>query len=266
MRQKIFAVFNLICIILLAESFQALAESPQEYDVYLLIGQSNMAGRGIFEKNDTIEAIDGVWLLNADGEPEPAVAPLNKYSTIRKELSLQGFNPGSEFGSLMHASTGRPVLLVVNARGGSHIAEWQPDNTNGYFNEAVRRTLQAMRYGQLKGILWNQGETDVERKTLDYPEQFNNMISNLRHELDAEDVPVVMSQVGRWNWAPNEDIKRFNDTIVPNTVKLVPNSSYISSEGLERRFKNKERDPHYSRSSQIEIGRRYANTLLNLNK
>ena len=53
---------------------------------------------------------------------EAAVAPLNKYSTIRKELSLQGYNPGCEFGRIMQKETGRPILLVVNARGGSHIS------------------------------------------------------------------------------------------------------------------------------------------------
>ena len=56
-----------------------------EYDVYLLIGQSNMAGRGTLLPTDTLQPLEGVWLLNAEGQPEPAVAPLNKYSTIRKQ-------------------------------------------------------------------------------------------------------------------------------------------------------------------------------------
>ena len=244
--------------------YTVFAEVPKDFDVYLLIGQSNMAGRGPLEAKDTTDVIEGVWLLNADGVPEPAVAPLNRYSTIRKELSLQGYNPGCEFGRRMHQETGHPILLVVNARGGSHIAEWQPDNSNGYFKDAVTRTREAMKYGKLKGILWNQGETDVQKKTWDYPEKFCRMISTLRAELGADEVPVVIGQVGRWNWAPKEDIERFNDSIVPATAGLVPTCTYVSSEGLERRFKDKERDPHYGRDAQIELGRRYAEAINSL--
>lgn len=240
----------------------AVAETPTDYDVYLLIGQSNMAGRGPLESRDTVDAIDGVWLLNAEGVPEPAVAPLNKYSTIRKDIGLQGYNPGSEFGRIMHQTTGRPILLVVNARGGSHVAEWQPTNSNGYFADAVRRTCQAMQYGELKGILWNQGETDVQKKTPDYPEKFCKMITKLREEVNRQNVPVIVGQVGRWNWAPQDDISRFNDSIVPAVMKIVHNCGSVSSEGLERRFKDKERDPHYSRQAQIELGRRYADAIL----
>ena len=69
-------------------------EKPKEYDLYLLIGQSNMAGRGKMLPSDETALIDGVWLLNADDEPEPAISPLNKYSTIRKELSMQQIVPG----------------------------------------------------------------------------------------------------------------------------------------------------------------------------
>ncbi len=251
----------IICLFALLAIIPAHADTPADFDVYLLIGQSNMAGRGLLEAKDTTDAIEGVWLLNADGVPEPAVAPLNKYSTIRKELSLQGYNPGCEFGRIMHMETGRPILLVVNARGGSPIAEWQPDNSNGYFKDAVTRTNEAMKYGKLKGILWNQGETDVQKKTWDYPEKFSGMISALRRELGAEDVPVVIGQVGRWNWAPKEDIERFNESIVPTTSELVPKCSFVNSKGLNRRFKDKERDPHYGRDAQIELGRRYAEAI-----
>ena len=40
-----------------------------DYDIYLLIGQSNMAGRGAFEAADTTQIIEGVWLLDAEGVP-----------------------------------------------------------------------------------------------------------------------------------------------------------------------------------------------------
>lgn len=239
----------------------AYASEHKPFDIYLLIGQSNMAGRGEFEQDDTIAPIDGVWLLDSAGIIVPATPPLNRFSSIRKDISLQGYNPGIEFSRLMHGRTGRPILLVVNARGGSHIRQWQPGASTGYFDEAVRRTRQALKYGNIKAILWHQGETDIQKHTSDYPSLFSIMISKLKKELGAGDLPVILGQVGQWNWADRNDIDRFNDSILPATVGIVPNSDYVSSDALKRRYKDKEHDPHFGREAQRQLGRRYADAL-----
>lgn len=251
----------LLFFLLIATSFPAFCGNDGLYDVYLLIGQSNMAGRGQFEAKDTIEAIEGVWLLDSVGTPVPAVAPLNRYSSVRKDIRIQGYNPGIEFSRIMRGRSGKPILLVVNARGGSHIKQWQPGAKEEYFEEAVERTLAALKYGDLKAILWHQGETDVQRHTENYPELFQTMISELKKKLGVGNVPVVLGQIGQWNWAERDDIDCFNDSILPETVKLVPNSTYVSSRGLKRRFKDNERDPHFGREAQQELGRRYADAV-----
>ena len=75
---------------------------------------------------DTLNVIEGVWLLDADGCPEQAKAPLNKWSTIRKDLKMQQIGPGNSFSENVAKATGRKVLLAVNARGGSALEEWMP--------------------------------------------------------------------------------------------------------------------------------------------
>lgn len=235
-----------------------------DYDVYLLIGQSNMAGRGAFEPEDTINTIDGVWLLNQDGIPEEARPPFNKYSSIRKDLRLQGYSLADNFSRLMHSRTGRKILLVVNAKGGSSIKSWQPGQKDSYLNEAVRRARQAMRLGRLKGILWHQGETDVQKKTPDYVDRFRNMITALRDSIGQGNIPVVIGQLGQWEWAPEEEIRSFNDSVVPAICDEVENCSYVTSDGLGRLFKDKPQDPHFSRKAQIELGRRYADAMIPL--
>lgn len=232
--------------------------SNDGYDVYLLIGQSNMAGRGQFEPNDTADCVDGVWLLDSNGNPVPAVAPFNRYSSIRKDIKLQGYSPANNFSRLMHSRTGRPVLLVVNAKGGSAIGQWLPGSEHRFLDEAVRRTRQALGYGTLKGILWHQGETDVQHATPDYIQKFETMITALRDSLGNVNVPVVIGQLGRWGWAPEEDIRNFNDSVVPAICSRVRNCRYVSSHRLGRLYKDKERDPHFNRTAQIELGRRYA--------
>ncbi|GAB1473894.1 hypothetical protein MASR2M69_13350 [Bacteroidota bacterium] len=70
-----------------------------------------------------------------------ATNPLNKYSTIRKDISMQQISMGFSFAKQMYKKTGRKVLLVVNARGGSTIEEWDKSNSvKNYYTEAVRRT------------------------------------------------------------------------------------------------------------------------------
>lgn len=75
-----------------------------EYDVYLLVGQSNMAGRGELLEEDRAE-IPNVYILNTEGEVVPATNPLNIYSTIRKADNAQLMGPGASFASTISAQT-----------------------------------------------------------------------------------------------------------------------------------------------------------------
>ena len=58
------------------------------YDIYLMIGQSNMAGRGSLEQTDTTQIVEGVWLLDSAGVPVKACAPFNRYSSIRRSVRI----------------------------------------------------------------------------------------------------------------------------------------------------------------------------------
>ncbi len=240
------------------------ADVMEDFDIYLMIGQSNMAGRGELEEKDTTETIEGVYLLDSNGQPVEAKAPFNKYSTIRKELSLQGYSPANKFSELMHSRSGRKVLIVSNARGGSSIDHWMPGDKHEFLNEAIRRTRQAMNYGKLKGIAWHQGETNIQNGIAGYVEKFQTMITALRDSLGQKDLPVVIGQVGQWRWAPAEDIRAFNDSVVPLIAEKVSNCNYVVSDDLSRRYKDKERDPHFGRKAQMELGRRYADAMTEL--
>ena len=93
---------------LLAASLVCFGALAQDYDVYLCIGQSNMAGRGILSPQD-MEPVEGVFLLGPEDTPVPAPGNANIYSTIRKKASMQGYNLCIPFARKMYAETGRPV-------------------------------------------------------------------------------------------------------------------------------------------------------------
>ena len=249
-----------------------IACSPR-YDVYLLIGQSNMAGRGVFEPADTLAPLEGVFLLDDKGEAVPAVEPLNRYSTIRKAIGMQGMSLAHGFAEQAHARTGRHVLLVVNARGGTTLSQWLPgaplgrfSNSDGddpdrrgrqmpsFYDEAVRRTQQAMKYGELKAILWHQGESDSDSvRVSTYLPRLAGFVQSLRTDLGVgEAVPFVAGQI-----QPRHENAGLFNPVVARIGEAVPNSFCVSSEGLATLPDNL----HFTREAQLELGRRYANAL-----
>jgi hypothetical protein len=107
-------------------SVSVYAGPKENLHVYLLIGQSNMAGRAPYTE-DEAGILDRCYLLNAADQWEPAANPLNRYSTIRKGLGMQKLGPGYSFAKAMLAANPDIAIgLVVNAKGGSAIEEWGP--------------------------------------------------------------------------------------------------------------------------------------------
>ena len=239
-------------------------EVSEQYDIFLLIGQSNMAGRGYMIDGDKDIIDDKVFILNDKGEVVPATNPLNQYSSIRKEMPMQRINPGFSFSQKIAKKTGRKILLVVNARGGTAIGQWKKgEGGDGYYEEAVRRTRQAMQYGTLKAILWHQGCGDA-RKTDTYMNSLSALVHNLRTDLNA-DVPFIAGELGRWR--PN--VAAFN-TMIRTISEYIPASDWVSTEGcvpIVTKRSNGEpdlKDPHFDRNSQIILGERYADKVLKM--
>jgi hypothetical protein len=231
------------------------------YDIYLLIGQSNMAGRGKLLQQDTLSTIKGVWLLNDKDKPEPARNPLNKYSSIRKSYKSQRMSPGYGFAAKVQAKTGRELLLVHNARGGTCISWWLPESdysSPNYYKEAVRRTKRAMKYGTLKGILWHQGCGDSGRNNLPYyMERLQILVQSLRKDLKSPNVPFVAGELAYWR----KSSKGFNE-MIRTISEYIPNAYWVSAEGCE--MLRDEKDPHFSREGQLLLGERYADKILSV--
>lgn len=240
-----------------------MSQPEGEYDVFLLIGQSNMAGRGRMIDGDDKAFDDRVYLLDDKGEPVLATNPLNQYSTIRKDIKMQQICPGYGFSKKVAQATGRKILLVVNARGGTTIAQWMKGTDDGFYDQAVLRTKQAMKHGSLKGILWHQGCGDV-RNTDTYMDSLSVFVSNLRSDLRA-DVPFVVGELGKWR----AHVNGFNE-MLHSISEHIPASDWISSDGgapiVTSRSNGKPdmKDPHFDRTSQIILGERYAVKILEM--
>lgn len=224
-----------------------------QQDVFLLIGQSNMAGRGVVEDEDK-RPIPGVFVFNKEKQWAPAVDPLHWDRPDRIGVGL-----GRSFAATlirMQASTS--VGLVPAAFGGSALDEWMPGTP--HFTNAVERTKAALaKGGKLRGILWHQGEADastVERAST-YRARFQKFIAALRKELGAETVPVIVGELGRFVYENQSYSKplalQVNEALA--TMPLhVPLCRFVPSEELG----HKGDVLHFDSKGLREFGRRYA--------
>lgn len=215
--------------------------------VYLLIGQSNMAGRAPFTEAEAA-VIPRCYLLNDKDSWEAAKNPLNRYSTIRKGLGMQKMNPGYGFSqTMLKKDKNISVGLIVNAKGGSKIAQWKKGTQ--FYKEAIRRTKEAQKNGTLKGILWHQGESDNGSPD-GYLENLKTLITDLRKDLGEPKLPFIAGQV---NNAP-----AINDQIA-KLPKTLPETGFVSSEGLKAMDRW-----HFDAKSMKLLGNRYAEEMLKL--
>ena len=171
--------------------------------LYLLIGQSNMAGRGKVEQEDTIPH-PRVFALNKDGQWMPAVEPIQF-----DKPAIVGLGPGLSFGKLIAESNESVrVGLIPSAFGQTSIRQWQKGET--LYEAAVERTRIAMHDDELKAILWHQGETDTQREEDAnlYGDRLVELIKDLRSDLGTPKVPFVVGELGRFLefCAPVEDL------------------------------------------------------------
>ena len=77
---------------------------PVNLDIYLVIGQSNMAGRATIREEDNA-SIENAYLFTGDDEAPwlAATNPLNRYSTVRKDMKMQRLSPAFSFARSMAA-------------------------------------------------------------------------------------------------------------------------------------------------------------------
>lgn len=241
------------CLTLLALGFfsfgASAADAPNE--IYLLIGQSNMAGRAEITPEIAGE-LKGAMLLNDKGKWEPAKNPLNRYSTIRKGLNMQKLGPGYGFAcEMIRQRPNVQVGLVVNAKGGTSIKLWLQDGQ--FFKEAVKRTKQAQNEGgQLKGIVWHQGESDSN--DAEYLEKLKALVAAFRNAFGDDKLPFIVGETCK---AKSERPVNKHLNQLPNDM---PNTACVSSEGLSASDGN----THFDTKAQLELGKRYAAEMLRL--
>ncbi|MGF2411093.1 sialate O-acetylesterase [Ferruginibacter sp.] len=222
------------------------------FHLYLLIGQSNMAGRGAVDaerktSNPQILMLDSLnqWVLATD--------------PVHYDKPVAGVGPAISFAKNMLGDDKEiKIGLIPCAWGGSPIKVWQPGAT--YFNahpydDAIARTKMAMQKGVLKGIIWHQGESDNDSgRAVLYLDKLKTLIQRLRTDLQNPNLPFIAGEIGHFNKTD------FINPIVNHLPGAVKNTSVISAKGLT----DKGDKLHFDASSARELGKRYATAMQQL--
>lgn len=216
-----FLITAITSIITATSSFAQ--EAPKDMKLFLLIGQSNMAGRGKVEEQDKVEN-PNIFMLTKELKWILAKDP------VHFDKSAAGVGLCSEFArDVLKADPKATIGLISCAVGGSPLDQWQPDK--GFYKTAVSRAKEATKQGKLAGILWHQGESDNKPEQIaTYPARFETMMTQLRKDLGAENVPLLIGEVIP-GFGKHNDI----NIALAETAKKTPNCVLVSSADLGKK-------------------------------
>ena len=227
---------------------------------FLLIGQSNMAGRGEF--GEVPEIINSKCFMLRNGKWVPMSEPINPDRSIFNYFH-SGRGLSASFADEYAKYFNEDVGLIPCADGGTKLSQWMPGEI--LYDNAVNNAKLAQRTSEIIGILWHQGENDshFEEDATTYQQRFIQMITQLRKDLGNEKLPVIVGELGRFAASYQNGKLKCMD-IVNEALRAMPsvieNCGLASSEGLTDRGDS----IHFNSVSYRIFGKRYFNEYLNV--
>jgi iduronate 2-sulfatase len=250
-----------------------------EYDIFLLVGQSNMDGRGPVaglrgELGKFVQPRPDVKIGYSIGGLHRPLRLSSGFESLRPGCSgtpkkigdappTNTFGPEVSFGATMaDALPNHKILLLKVAEGGTSLAvDWnpqQPDKLYARFLKYVDSTQTQIREqggtGHLLGMVWMQGESDSNLPDGKYRELLIAFIAKVRVDLAAPALPFVIGQV-------YDNGKRDHVIAAQKAVAHeIPATGFASAAGL----KTIDAGTHFDAASQIQLGSSCAKEMLRL--
>lgn len=228
---------------------------------FLMIGQSNMAGRGDITEVEPIEN-DLCFMLRM-GRWQKMCEPINPDRGINAEFS-PGISLAASFADCAAKEFNMKIGLIPCADGGTTIEKWQPGEV--LFDHAVLMTELAKRSSVFGGIIWHQGESDSENfDATYYRKSFLNTMTELRKKLCAQKLPLIIGELSEEisdsKWHLGDNPQKMN-MLLSDLAKEVPYCDIASAKGL----KLCPDGIHFNAESCRELGRRYFEKYLLVSK
>ncbi|MEO5563597.1 MAG: sialate O-acetylesterase [Chitinophagaceae bacterium] len=227
---------------------------PKEnFYIFLMAGQSNMAGRGFVQPWDTISSPQ-VLTLNKNNEWVYAKEPLHYYEPERT-----GLDCGLSFGKKLSKLYGKDITigLVPCAVGGSSIEQWLGDSTYRnvtLYSNFMKKVTTAAPYGVIKGMLWHQGEANAGKGYKNYKQNLQTFFEKVRTDIG---VPGLKIYAGELSSFLNRTSNPFADSVntdLRNLSASMPHMYVIPTSDLTP----KSDTIHFDSKSQRLMGERFA--------
>ncbi|KAL2318493.1 hypothetical protein Fmac_032369 [Flemingia macrophylla] len=228
-------------------------------DIFILAGQSNMAGRG--------GVVGGQWdgYVPPECRPSPRVLRLSaglEWEEAREPLHADidmaktcGVGPGMAFANEVVKASGPSgsVGLVPCAMGGTKIGEWARGSR--LYSELLQRAISAIGDGgAIRALVWYQGESDTVREedAEAYRGKMERLIFDIRSDLHLPSLLVIQVALASGEGKFVEKVRRAQMGITLHNVKCV--------DAMGLRLKPDKL--HLTTMSQVHLGIRLARAYL----
>ncbi len=252
---------------LVLADFSAPPAGTNRLDLYLLLGQSNMKGRGTMPE-DPLNDPRFVMMHLKDDQWYHARHPLHLTGDAKTFAGADnaGVGAGLSFAQAIAAAdpTAR-IGLIPCAVGGTSIRRWQKGAD--LYENAIRRAKLALEQtrgagGNIRGVLWLQGEADSRPGTIEtYPADLTALVDALRADLNLPALPFIAATIIEPTAAPAADLRNQMNRILLALPQQRPATACVDARDIMTTIGD---NVHYDTPAQDEIGRRFATKFLEL--
>ncbi|MDR3404908.1 MAG: sialate O-acetylesterase [Chthoniobacter sp.] len=235
----------------------------ERIELFLLIGQSNMKGRG----EVPAEQVANPRIVMMHVKSDQWYVARHPLHFAGDPVTLQGkdnagVGPGLAFAKAVAAREPHVMIaLVPCAVGGTRLDLWVKGGR--LYNNAVRRAKLALSTKSsvpivLRGALWLQGEADARPEFQPtYQDRLLHMIDDLRGDLGAPDLPFIAATIGQFGRATanGSNLKPLINEALLALPKLRPYAACVDARDLQGQIGD---GVHYDTGSANEIGTRMA--------
>lgn len=228
-------------------------KSTGKFHVFLLLGQSNMAGYPKAQASDKVED-PRILVLGYDNNSalgrvkdqwDVACAPLHE--------SWQGaIGPGDWFAKTMiqKVPAGDTIGLVPCAISGEKIETFMKSGGSKYDWIVNRAKLAQQAGGVIDGIIFLQGESN--NGDTSWPGKVNTLVKDLRKDLKLGDIPFIAGELLYSGSCAG------HNKLVNQLPSVVKNCYVVSANGLVVDPTDTYWKLHFSHDSQVTLGKRFA--------
>ncbi|HTV23900.1 MAG TPA: sialate O-acetylesterase [Polyangiaceae bacterium] len=231
--------------------------STPTFHVFLLLGQSNMAGYPKAQPADRTEdpRVKVLGFDNCAGtgrvtdQWDVAAPPLH-------ECWNDGLGPGDYFAKTLLdvIPAGDSIGLVPCAISGERIEPFLKVGGTRYGDIMRRARLAQEAGGKIEGFLFHQGESNTGDPT--WPGKVNTLVTDLRADLALGDVPFLAGELLYTGGSARHNV------LVNQLPSVVSNAFVISANGLVVDPADTQWNLHFGHDSVVEFGKRYAQTMI----